>query len=127
MGAPNSCARACARPGEGAIDQADVPRPLIHETHQYGPGAAAGADDDDRAGIGPPRRKGFQNALNIAETVMVVAVERAVGRNHHTIDGADPPRRRIDPVHDFEGRFLVGNRQVAAGEAQRRQGAQRRA
>src|SRR5258707_5933505 len=47
------------------IDEADLPCLLIREAHQHGPGAAAGADDSDRAGVGPPTRIGLQNAVNV--------------------------------------------------------------
>src|SRR5262249_61611766 len=84
-------------------------------------------DADGRPAPAPPVWMSFQNALDVAEAVVVVAVERAVGCNNDAIDGADAPRQRIHSVDNLESGFLVRNRQVAARKAQRRKRAQRRA
>src|SRR5262249_24817007 len=119
------CAR--LRPGRGTVDEADLLRLLVLEAHQHRPRPASGPDYDDRAGVGAPVWMSFQNALDVAEAVVVVAVERAVGRNYDAIDGADAPRQRFHTADNRECCSLVRNRQVAAVKAQRRKRAQRRA
>jgi hypothetical protein len=58
---------------------------------------------------------------------VVVARERSVGGDHDAVHRADAPRQRVELVDQVERGFLMWNRQVAAGKAERRQRAQRRA
>ena len=124
IGPPNSRASACARASVRLTSRISR-APCVDQADQHRARAAAGADHHDRAGIGAPAGLRLAHALDVAEGVVVLAVERSVGRDHDAVHRADAARERIDPVDDAERGLLVRNGQVAAGEAERRQRAQR--
>ena len=47
------------------------------------------------------------HAFDVAEGIVVLAVERAVGGDHDAVHRADATRERIDPVDDVERGLLV--------------------
>ena len=126
MEPPSSRCRILGAPGR-AIDQADFACALIDQAHQHGARAAARADHDNGAGIGPPCGLRLAHAFDIAERIVVLPDERSIVRDNDAVHGADTLRQRIDLVDDVERGLLVRNGQVAAGETQRRKRPQRSA
>src|SRR5436190_18462 len=88
--------------------------------------AVRGSRSSARSSGGWPIRLLLQQVARKAVNVVVRSPERSVAADHDAADGADAPREIVGFVDNRERALLVRNRQVAPGEAQRRERAQRR-
>ena len=114
------------RPFPGAVDQPDFGHALVQQRVTHRPAAAAGSDDRDRSGIGPPVGAELLQVAEKPQPVVIGPEQRTVVAHHDAADSADLLRDLVDLVNDFHRILLVRDGQIAAGETQWMHGAQRR-
>src|SRR6185295_13476144 len=117
--------RQLLRSRERAVDDENLRRTAFRKAPGDRPRAAACADDDCRSRVRPPGRLLLQHVLHKPVGVVVGAPQRAVLSYDDAADGANTSGDGIDLVDDGEGALLVRDGQVAAGEGEGTESAQR--
>ena len=97
-----------------AIDQAQLGNAGLDQGRDDRPRRAAGAQHDDRAGLGAPVRGVVAQRRHEAEAVAVAAFQAAVGLLDHGVHRADVDRQRIDAIEQRHDLDLVRQGEVAA-------------
>jgi hypothetical protein len=103
-----------------SVDEANLASAPLDEAVDDRPRSAPAADDDGRSGVRTPTRLLLKDVPRETVDVVVRAPERSIGPYDDAANRPNPPRRVVDLVNDRKRMFLVGDRQVAAGKAERR-------